>query len=94
MNRKEILEQYEVNEHGIICSPGKFEGEMLYAPYFYDMILDGGADETEYYDGEDGPPTDTFILTDEDKKEFPELKEYTKIECYESEQGFFYTHLI
>ena len=92
MTRQEIEKEYKINEHGIICSPGKFEGEMLYAPYFYEIIMDGGADETDYPEGEDGSPVDTFFITPEDIKEFPELDGCTKIECFESEQGFFYTH--
>ncbi len=29
MTRKEITNEYDVNEHGIIQNPGQFEGEML-----------------------------------------------------------------
>ena len=36
---------YDVNEYGIITSPGKFEGEMAYVPYFWDLVLEGFSDE-------------------------------------------------
>jgi len=36
MNREEINETYQIDKNGIIQGPGKFEGEMLYVPYFYD----------------------------------------------------------
>lgn len=36
MTRKEIAETYKVDERGVIRSPGKFEGEPIYVPYFWD----------------------------------------------------------
>ena len=30
MTRAEVLGQYHVDERGVIRSPGKFEGEMVY----------------------------------------------------------------
>lgn len=70
--RKAIIDEYKVNEHGRITSPGKFEGEMLYAVYFYDAMLDGGSDET-WSDG-----SDLFEITDEDRAIFPELEKDDK----------------
>ena len=92
MNRQEIESNYKINEHGIICSPGKFEGEMIYAPYFYDLIMEGGSSETDFPEGEDGPCVDIFYPTEEDVAEFPELEGCTRVECMESEQGFFYCY--
>lgn len=66
MTRAEIEQAYKV-ENGVIRSPGKFEGEAVYVPYFWDVYLDGGADED---DGE----VLVFYVSDEDRATFPELQ--------------------
>lgn len=38
------LNSYTWNSYGIITDPGKFEGEMLYIPYFWQVSLDGCVD--------------------------------------------------
>lgn len=38
------LHNYNWNSHGAITDPGKFEGEMLYMPYFWQVSLDGCGD--------------------------------------------------
>lgn len=43
MQREEILRNYKV-ENNRIVSPGKFEGEPVFAPYFWDLALQGFAD--------------------------------------------------
>lgn len=82
MTRKQIETDYNVDEHGIIRSPGKFEAEMLYAPYFYDAMLNGESDPVN--------GVDYFELTAEDKVEFPELINVYGVALEESEQGFVY----
>ena len=84
MTRKEIMAQYETRPSGVIVSPGKFEGEMLYAPYFYDLLLNG----TVAYDDDDG--REFIDVTDEDRAEFPELAGASRVECYEDDNGFFF----
>lgn len=79
--RESILSQYRVDSHGRITSPGKFEGEMLYVPYFWNEFLDGGADED---DGE----VLGFDVLPEDKEAFPELRRRRKIRLMETDQGF------
>lgn len=79
--RKDILEEYDVDTNGVIRSPGKFEGEMIYAPYFWFLLLDGGADE-------DNGDVALFRVTDEDRAQFPELDLVTQISLSEDEQGF------
>ena len=86
MTRKEIETQYKTNERGLITSPGKFENEMIYVPYFYDFILDGCSDETE--DDEGGTPIDYFDITPEDLGQFPELKGIKRISIQTDDQGF------
>jgi len=36
MTREQITSEYNIDDNGIIRNPGKFEGEMLYVPYFWD----------------------------------------------------------
>jgi hypothetical protein len=81
MRREEILRSFEVAS-GIIRSPGKFEGEPVWAPYFWEMLLDGIADEED--DGE----VVTFHVTDADRAEFPELAEIAVIRMWERQDGF------
>ena len=91
LNQKEMIQLgyylnmkhlYETNVFKIITTPGKFENEMYYLPYFYDLYLDGGhtgctRDDIIY-----------FKLDDDDKKDFPELKHYSYFWFHETEQGF------
>lgn len=102
MNREEILKDYTVNAQGVITSPGKFEGEMLYAPYFYDMLLNGDgdpmyADPPEDISDEDMDSwemVDDLLYTsveveDGDRAQFPELGPDTvEVRVYESDSGF------
>lgn len=81
MKRSDILEQYRVDQRGIIRDPGKFEGEMLYVPYFWDAGLNGMADR------DDGSVLG-FDLTAEDKAEFPELKGRRTVKLFQREDGF------
>jgi len=83
MTRQEVLSQYKVDDHGIIRDPGKFEGEQLYVPYFWDAFMNGGADED---DGE----VMSFDVGDEDRKEFPELVGVARVQLQESDTGFVY----
>jgi hypothetical protein len=85
MNRKEIETEYTV-ENGIITSPGKFENEPVYAPYFYDALLNGFADDD---DGEYA----MFHVTEDDINEFPELTSVKMVELYESSDGFVFCEL-
>jgi hypothetical protein len=47
MNRAEVLAAYDVNPWGLIKSPGKFEGEMLYVPALWASCMEGAYDEDE-----------------------------------------------
>ena len=85
MTRTAIQSQYNW-DRGIIVSPGKFQGEPIYAPYYYDLYLKGGG---ETYDHEDYyvPVTD-FSVTSEDREEFPELKFVSLVRLFVREDGF------
>ncbi len=81
MDRTEILKAYDVSPSGRIKSPGKFEGEMLYVPYFWDAYLNGMVD---FDDGR----VMGFYITKEDKLMFPELKRKRTVKLLERDDGF------
>jgi hypothetical protein len=81
MNRQEILASYDIDLTGRIHSPGKFEGEQLYVPYFWECFLNGGADY-------DNGHVLGFNVTKEDKKEFPELRRRKMVKLIEQDDGF------
>jgi hypothetical protein len=81
MTRQEIMNEYKVDEQGIILSPGKFENEPLYVPYFWDAYLNGFADDD---DGE----VLTFIVNQDDRNEFPELANIRQVRLASTDDGF------
>ena len=64
-----------------IADPGKFEGEPRYVLHFWDIYLDGGADE------DDGQVLE-FYVSLEDRAQFPELGQQSTVKLVETEQGF------
>ena len=80
--RNKIYDDYEI-ENGVIRSPGKFEGEALYVPFFWNSYLEGMADDD---DGE----WLTFEITDDDATKFPELRGVKTLRLRESDSGFVY----
>lgn len=88
MTRLEILKSFEVYPNSVVIrTPGKFEGEPIYAPYFWDLSLEGMADS--YSD--DGEVI-TFQVTDDDRAEFPELTDVKYVRLHESDNGFVFCH--
>jgi len=81
------MNSHNVDDHGIIRSPGKFEGAPRYLPYFWDMSLDGASDDA--YDV-CGIPTDFFIVDNADRAAYPELEDIYALSMWESDQGFVY----
>jgi hypothetical protein len=73
------LDGYDIRE-GCIHSPGKFEGERRYVPYFWSVFLDGGADD-------DGRVV-SIPLEDDDRALFPELARRHRVRLVEDEAGF------
>lgn len=86
MNKTEIAEQYNINEHGVITSSGKFEGEMYYAVNFWGCALDGFCDRDEVL--EDGTIVAIFDLDAQDYKDYPELEGNTILSIWENDNGF------
>jgi len=76
-----IKKDFKVDKNGIIQGPGKFEAEMYWVPYYWDIGMNGFADE------DDGTNW-LFRLDAEDYKKFPELKGHKNIIISSSEQGF------
>jgi hypothetical protein len=79
------MQAYEVRD-GYIVSPGKFECEPVYVPYFWSFYLDGG-DEPHTIDG---TFVSRFEVTDAERIEFPELVGVVALDLWESDQGFVY----
>ena len=80
MTRHEIETEYRTAA-GRIVSPGMFEGEHIYVPYFWEAYLNGCADR------DDGRVLG-FDVTAEDKKEFPELKRRRTVRLMQRDDGF------
>ena len=84
--RAAILAEYDVDSHGMIQTPGRFESEMLYTPYFYDVVMNGCADTLDW---PDGGIVDLVDVDDDDRRMFPELGADTVAVAIEtSDQGF------
>lgn len=58
--------EYTLSQTGVIQNPGRFEGCMLWVPYFWDVSLDGVGDE------QDGGVV-SIPVTKEDKDYFDSL---------------------
>ena len=84
MTREEIEKDYRTTE-GIITSPGKFEACPVYAPYFWDLYLNGAWDE---YDCDEN--ITWFTIDTDDTSSFPELSEYVRVGIWEDGNGFVY----
>ena len=65
----------------VIKHPGKFEGQPVYVPYFWEVYLDGRADH-------DDDTVLSFNVIAEDKAIFPELKRRKTVRLMEDSQGF------
>ena len=79
-----VLDYYE-NVAGIITSPGKFEGEPVYVPFFWEYMMDGGEDEFYEYNGH---TISVFKINSIDTKFFPGLSEYSEVHIWEDDLGF------
>lgn len=82
LSREQIQEDYRVVS-GRVTRPGKFEGEMLYVPYFWEAVLDGFGS-----DSEDDEGVVEISVTAEDRAQFRELRGVRVVRLCEDEQGF------
>lgn len=65
----------------LVATPGKFEGEARYVPYFWELFLNGMADR------DDGKVIG-FDVRREDKEIFPELKRRRTVRLFCTDTGF------
>jgi hypothetical protein len=75
--RKELKKEFDTYADGIIRSPGKFEGQPLYVPYFWEQKPDAIKGNVMCYE-----------VLPKDKSEFPELKGRKVIKLIEDDMGF------
>jgi len=76
VSRENIFIMFKIDENKRIVSKGRFEGEFLYAPYFYDLMLEGcSITNCTPQDEEVHESIDCFVLDEKDVREFPELEE-------------------
>ncbi len=86
-----IRDSYQVDSNGRITDPGKFEGEQIFVPYFWDLALSGFADTDngKWYGFR-------FSFSSEQDKQlladWPELKQWLgrkrSLKLWEDSQGF------
>lgn len=81
MKRADIERIYTIRTDGVIADCGKFEGEMLYVPYFWESALEGAYSQ-------DVNQVFFFQLDDTDRELFPELGDAVAIALEENDQGF------
>ncbi len=87
MTRAELEQTYTVQGNRIV-SPGKFEAENIWAPYFWDVAMDGGAEEITT--PHNPHPISRMTIEPEDVRQFPELKGFGTVELFEDGNGFVY----
>jgi hypothetical protein len=67
--------------------PGKFEGCPIYAPYFWELSLDGGIPDENVLEDID---VYTMDVEAEDRAIFPELTSVDMVSLWEDDNGFIY----
>lgn len=78
--------QYMIDSRGIIRSLGKFEDEHLSTAYYWNMSMDGCAEELSY---EDGSPTVYILEIEPDERgAFGFANDATHFAMTESDNGF------
>jgi hypothetical protein len=91
-SRAQVLATYRTvhpdGHHPTITSPGKFEDEPIWIPYFYDLFLSGDGDT---YDDSCGHMVAEFNVCAADVTEFPELAPIARVRFWESQDGFVYS---
>ena len=85
---KEAAEGYEINDDKVIVSPGKFENEPWWAPYFWEKALDGFADDEEIVD-----ETVISVFNLRDFREIPDFENAERLFIWSDDAGFIHTSL-
>lgn len=79
------ISNIRINGQRDVSRPGKFEGEPIYSPYFYDRIMNG---DGEYLGDDDGAIA--LDIDDDERRMFPELDGFSTVVTWEDGNGFFY----
>jgi hypothetical protein len=80
-----IRKEYKVDSNGNITNPGKFEGEKIYVPYFWELNLNGEGEYSEKTENSFCVQVDSEI----DFELFPEIdRKKVEIVMQESSDGF------
>ena len=79
-------------DNGLICSPGKFEGEPPYVPYLWEIVLGGDSNPVDDPD-RPGGLIDLVTLTEDDKRRFPALTGFDRALLWVDDHGFVYCDL-
>jgi hypothetical protein len=85
--KEEIAKEYTLNRHGIVSTPGKFEGEPWYVVALWERTLEGRAEHSEY-DGD--TEISSFMLTSALREiiDFDRTDPRAWISLWEREDGF------
>lgn len=89
MTREEVEKEYRVVA-GVIVSRGKFEGEPVYVPAFWQLALEGGFDDVETVGEGEFAEVHTFAfkIDASDVERWPELAGVRTLRLWEDDNGF------
>jgi hypothetical protein len=86
MDRATIIATYEIDSSLMIKSPGKFEAESAWVPYFWEETMHGTCDQLDYPDGN---TLYVVAIDDETRTEWPEIgADIVAAVLEESDTGF------
>lgn len=85
MTKHDVLTEYSIRD-GKIVSPGKFQGEAIYAPYFSEFASEG--EELSVMEEGEGSYVSLITISEDDKQNFSELAEALYVVFEEDSQGF------
>lgn len=80
MQRSQVLARFTVNLQGEITTPGIWEGELLYAPFFYEAYRLGR--RGELVPRNDDVLSIVFPVTIQDRAAFPELDDVVDVTLF------------
>jgi hypothetical protein len=90
----QLESEFKTNEAGLIINPGKFEGESIATPFYYDIMLDGEGDVIEVETSDrvafDLDDNDNFVVVFVDDNGFVSLGWYEDLESAENASAEFY----
>ena len=88
MTLDEITNTYQTRD-GVIVSPGKFEGEPVYVPYFWDAF------PPDWVEDEDDDGVLIFKVSAEDRAAFPGMLDGVReVRLREDDNGFVHSQVI